>query len=105
MVGEEGSAVVGPVVVRLVLEEVDPRGLVPGNEVVADLVVAAVVVAYGEVEGGIGVGYAVRTWDVPVEDLVLDGGVVGVVLRSAAAAVLEEGHVFVPDTGLGIFKK
>lgn len=105
MVGEEvGSAIVGLVVVRLVQEEVDLRGLVPGNEVVADLVVAAVVVAYGEVEGGIGVGCVVRTWDVPVGGRVLGGGVVGVVLHSAAA-VLEEGHVFVPDMGLVVFKK
>lgn len=54
-------------------------------------------------EEGIGVGCVVRTWGVPVGGLVLGGGVVVVVLHSAA--VLEEGHAFVPDTELVIFKK
>lgn len=43
MVGAEvGNAVVDPEVARLVQEEVGLQVLVPGNEVVADLVVVAV---------------------------------------------------------------
>lgn len=95
-----GSEVVDLVVVRRVKEEVDLRGLlVPEIVVVADLVV----VAYGGVEGGIGVGCVARRWDVLEGGLVLGGGVVEVVLRSAAAAAVLEGHAFVPDMGLFIF--
>ena len=103
MVGEGvGSEVVDLVVVRRV-KEVDLQGLlVPEIVVVADLVVA-----YGGVEGGIGVGCVVRRWGVLEGGHVLGGGVVVVVLRSAAAAavVLEGGHAFVPDTGLFIFAR
>lgn len=96
---EEGNAVVDLVVVRLVKEEVDLRGLlVLEIVVVADLVV--VVVAYGGVEEGIGVDCVARRWGALEGGLVLGGGVVEAVLRNAAAAaVLEGGHAFVPDMG------